>query len=111
MMPKVKVVYVDKKIAGFWGMNARAARTLGIKKHFPYDDNTIAVLKRAKPGKRQWLKEHETTELKLMAQGLSYREAHAQTMVRMEEYATLDAARHDADRMIEQARKWKRARK
>jgi hypothetical protein len=107
-MSKVKVVYVDRKIAGFWGMNAYAARALGIKKHFPYDDNTIAVLKRAEPGKKRWLKEHESTELKLMSQGLSYREAHACTMVKMGDYATMDAARRDADRMIAQAKRWKR---
>jgi hypothetical protein len=107
-MPQIKVVYVDKKIAGFWGMNARAARALGVKKYFPFKNNEVAVFKHTTPGKKKWLKEHETNELKLMGQGLPYREAHARTMVQMGDYATLAAARRDADRMMEQAKRWKK---
>lgn len=104
----VTIVYTDKKIAGFWGMNYRAAWALGIKKYFPYFDNTIAIWNNTNSGKRKWLIEHETLELNLMKKGLSYREAHARTLVKMGDYATLDAARRDADRMIQQAKEWKR---
>lgn len=104
----VNVIYTDKKLAGFWGMNSRAAWSLGIKKYFPYSDNTITIWKHTESGKRKWLIEHETYELNLMKQGLSYREAHAQTLVKMGDYVTLDAARRDADRMIKQAKEWKK---
>jgi hypothetical protein len=108
-MKNTKVVYTEKKIAGFHGMNSRAARALGIQ--FPYDKNTVAVWKHGTPGKQRWLKEHETNEMKLMKKGLSYREAHARTMVKMGDYATLPAARRDADRMIKQAKSWKMSHK
>jgi hypothetical protein len=95
---------VEKPFLGYFaGMNAYAAESLNVP--FPYDKNTLAIVKGLPKAKEKWLIEHERKEVLMMRQGIPYREAHAKTLIAMGDYKREDAALRDSDRMIVQAKK------
>ena len=100
-MPDIplRVQHVDKPFLGYFtGMNAHAAKSLGIQ--YPYDKNTVVVVKGLSKREEKNTIEHEKREVKLMRSGQTYRQAHAHTLLAMGEYKERDAAFRNSDLMI-----------
>lgn len=103
-----KVVFMKNRIGKFGGMNAFAAKALGLP--FPYDEDTVAVWD--KEPDKDWTVEHEKREAAIMeTQGeptvKKYKEAHAQVLLDMKDYETKDEAIKDAEEMVSWAKEQK----
>jgi hypothetical protein len=80
-MRKISVIFTDKKISGYVGMNWWAAKERGID--YPYDKNVILIWRDMTKEERLATMEHEIREMAKMSCGAKYYTAHAMTLVEM----------------------------
>jgi len=80
-MRKISVIFTDKKISGYVGMNWWAAKERGID--YPYDKNVILIWREMTKEERLATIEHEIREMAKMSSGAKYYKAHAMTLVEM----------------------------
>jgi hypothetical protein len=80
-MRKISVIFTDKKISGYVGMNWWAAKERGID--YPYDKNVILIWRDMTKEERLATMEHEIREMAKMSCGAKYYKAHAMTLVEM----------------------------
>lgn len=99
-----RTILIDRRPKGhFSGMNWYAARSLRVP--FPYGRNDIIIVGSLPKADRERVMMHERIESAYMKQGVSYRVAHAQTLLDMGDSKDVKEALKDADRNLKAARK------
>jgi hypothetical protein len=78
---KIYVIFTDKKISGYVGMNWWAAKEREID--YPYDKDVILIWRNMTKEERFATIEHEIREMAKMTCGTKYYKAHAMTLVEM----------------------------
>jgi hypothetical protein len=97
-MRKISVIFTDKKVSGFVGMNWWAAKERGID--YPYDKNVILIWREMTKEERLATIEHEIREMAKMSCGAKYYKAHAMTLVEMGDLDNLENETASARKQI-----------
>ena len=95
---KVSVIFTDKKISGYVGMNWWAAKERKID--FPYNKDVMLIWRKMTKKERLATIEHEIREMAKMSCGTEYYKAHAMTLVEMGDLTHLEKETASARRQI-----------